>query len=143
MLIKSSPHIFWNIQIKKESFTQKWCIKKRSCNLNFLKTTYTNFINIHTWCFTLCNSLPGTYVAFSVQSGTAKSWHSMCAKYSQTTSARIIERTHDFKVYFTFLAWQTYLNNVLLDYHLIVCGKRYRISFYDELAQTSNAPRDS
>lgn len=37
-----------------------------------------------TWCLTDDNSFPGTYVAFSLQSGTAKSWHSTWAKYSHT-----------------------------------------------------------
>lgn len=37
-----------------------------------------------TWCLTDVNSFPGTYVAFSLQSGTAKSWHSTWAKYSHT-----------------------------------------------------------
>lgn len=34
--------------------------------------------------FTCAKSFPGKYVAFSLQSATAKSWHSVCAKYSHT-----------------------------------------------------------
>lgn len=62
-----------------------------------------------TWCFTLSSSLPGTYVAFSVQSGTAKSWHSICAKYSQTVEfqMKFKLKTHIknsiLRIYFTIM----------------------------------------
>lgn len=48
-----------------------------------------------TWCFTDDNSLPGTYVAFSLQSGIAKSWHSTCAKYSHTTKKQLKNKNND------------------------------------------------
>lgn len=42
-------------------------------------------------CFTCAKSFPGKYVAFSLQSATAKSWHSVCTKYSHTEITSIID----------------------------------------------------
>lgn len=73
-------------------------------------------------CFTADKSFAGRYVAFSLQSATAKSWHSTCTKYSHTTGekhrARLTSRreTHpnlltprisylDGKLTFTVYGW--------------------------------------
>lgn len=42
--------------------------------------------------------MPGTYVAFSLQSGMAKSWQSTCAKYSHTTMEEIVIKFSDLRL---------------------------------------------
>jgi len=103
-------------------------------------------------CFTADRSFPGRYVAFSLQSATAKSWQSTCTKYSHTAHKRnsylMTFNDHDNAPGQRATTWTrriqkaalcSYFRNVRRDCHPIVSDKRCRIFSYDVLVRTSSA----
>lgn len=68
-------------------------------------------------CLTADRSFPGTYVAFSLQSATAKSWHSICTKYSHTANKNKNEscftNSHVLLKFFTISFIYTIQNNFI------------------------------
>lgn len=141
----STTHIFW------VSFVL--C----SCTLAFYERRTNEKL---TWCFTDVNSLPGTYVAFSLQSGIAKSWQSTCAKYSHTAmkqTQNFVDNLNNLRINNQFsggfgilIHWKcilcvngnTYSYNEQLVIHRIAFGIQYKIFSCDALVPTNNALRD-